>query len=383
LTKSIESSLQIIVSQQQEEDLESEPETISQSHNNNADSDELNNTSEELNNTSEESTAELHSYANRDIYLGALDPESFKRTGYGVYISRTTSCSYTGLFENNRRNGFGILIHSQFGKYAGEFHQDKKHGKGTLILKDLSSYHGGFVNGVFEGKGTLRQQDGGVYVGEWKAGLRNGEGMETMVDGQVYKGTFKNGKREGNATLLEKYAGKMIYRGQWVDDEYHGEGVVVDRYRSSASSQVVQVLNWEGQFESGKKHGYGVMSNEIERSEWKGNWNHDRPVSGKWRIRHADGSIFSGHAEVLDGYLPRDRVLAIPEGFGTFKYANGDVYIGNFEYGIRSGNGSCQFASTGENYEGAWKNDEPDKDTGGVLTSISGEILEEYKNSFF
>jgi len=372
MTKSIETSLQIIASHKDTEDFESfsesPPETVSRSKSGSA--------SAELNDNQPD-TAELHSYANRDIYLGALDPKSLQRTGYGVYVSRTTGCSYTGLFENNKRHGFGILIHSQFGKYAGEFREDKKHGEGTLILRDSSSYHGNFVNGIFEGKGTLRQRDGGVYVGEWKAGLRNGEGMETMDDGQVYKGTFKKGKREGNGTLLEKYAGKIIYRGQWLDDKYHGEGMLVDRYRPDISPQV-QVVRWEGEFKSGEKHGYGVLSNEAERSEWKGNWSHDRAKCGKWRIRYADGGIFSGRAEVLDGYSPRDRVLAIPEGFGTFKFANGDVYIGNFEYGLRSGNGSCQFIS-GEHWEGVWMNDEVDKN-GGVLTSINGEV-KEYKNT--
>jgi hypothetical protein len=317
--------------------------------------------------------AELHAYANGDTYLGALDPDTFQRIGYGVYVSKATGCSYTGVFKNNKRHGFGILIHSQFGKYAGEFCEDKKHGEGTLILSDASSYHGGFSNGAFDGKGTLCERDGSVYVGEWRAGLRNGEGMETVSDGRVFKGTFKNGKREGNGTLLEKSAGKIIYRGPWRDGKFHGEGILIER-KSVPSSNQINVVRWEGEFAAGKKHGYGVLSNETDNSEWKGVWSHDKPVSGKWRVKYADGGLYAGQAQVLDEHhFSGDKVVAVPEGFGTFQYPNGDVYVGNFEYGIRNGVGTCKFAS-GEQWEGAWTNDHLHKHGSGMLTLADGTV---------
>mmetsp|Transcript_18964 Transcript_18964/g.31439 ORF Transcript_18964/g.31439 Transcript_18964/m.31439 type:complete len:897 (+) Transcript_18964:125-2815(+) len=319
--------------------------------------------------------AELHAYANGDTYLGALDSESFQRTGYGVYVSKATGCSYTGVFKNNKRHGFGILIHSQFGKYAGEFCEDKKHGEGTLILSDASSFHGVFANGAFDGKGTLCERDGTVYVGEWRAGLRNGEGMETMSDGRVFKGTFKNGKREGSGTLLEKSAGKIIYRGPWRDGKFHGEGMLIVRKQIPSSHQV-NIVRWEGAFAAGKKHGYGVLSNETDNSEWKGVWSHDKPVSGKWRVKYKDGGLYAGQAQVLDEQNSSgDKVVAVPEGFGTFQYANGDVYVGNFEYGIRNGVGTCKFTS-GEQWEGAWTNDHLDKHGSGVLTLADGKVHE-------
>jgi len=242
-----------------------------------------------------------------------------------------------------------------------------------LILSDASSYHGGFSNGAFDGKGTLCERDGIVYVGEWRAGLRNGEGMETVSDGRVFKGTFKNGKREGNGTLLEKSAGKIIYRGPWRDGKFHGEGILIER-KSVPSSNQINVVRWEGEFAAGKKHGYGVLSNETDNSEWKGVWSHDKPVSGKWRVKYADGGLYAGQAQVLDEHhFSGDKVVAVPEGFGTFQYPNGDVYVGNFEYGIRNGVGTCKFAS-GEQWEGAWTNDHLHKHGSGMLTLADGTV---------
>ena len=324
-----------------------------------------------------EGKAELHTYANGDTYLGALDEGTLQRTGYGVYVSRSTGCTYTGQFRKNRRHGYGILIHSQFGKYAGDFCEDRKHGRGTLILSDSSSYHGGFANGAFDGKGTLCERDGTVYVGEWKAGLRNGDGMETMSDGRVYKGFFKGGKREGSGTLLEKSAGKVIFNGQWRDGKYHGDGILVLR-RQLPSTNQKSVIRWEGSFANGRRHGYGVMCNETEGTVYKGVWSNGSPQSGKWRIEYADGGVYSGHAQVLDEHQPGimdAKIVAIPEGFGTFKYSNGDCYAGTFELGVRCGTGTCQFA-TGETWEGDWTNDHLKRDGQGVLTLPDGTVHE-------
>ena len=369
MAKSIETSLQIITSNADDavEDFESFSDSAPQTGRRTRKKDE--------GASKAWKKAELHVYANGDTYLGALDSETLQRTGYGVYVSKATDCSYTGVFKNNKRHGFGILIHSHFGKFAGEFFEDKKHGEGTLILSDASSYHGGFSNGAFDGKGTLCERDGTVFVGEWRAGLRHGQGMETLSDGRVYKGTFKNGKREGSGTLLEKSAGKTIYRGQWRDGKYHGEGTLIER-RNVPSTNLVHIVRWEGEFAVGKKHGYGVLSHETDNSEWKGVWSHDMPVSGKWRVRYADGGIYVGQAQVLDEHLQSsDKVVAVPEGFGTFQYSNGDVYVGTFEYGIRNGFGTCKFAS-GEQWEGAWTNDRMDKHGSGVLTLADGTVHE-------
>ena len=69
-------------------------------------------------------------------------------------------------------------------------------------------------------------------------------------------------------------------------------------------------------------------------------------------------------------------ISAVPEGFGTFQYPNGDIYVGNLEEGVRSGIGSCHFCASGDHWKGTWRNDAPDTTGYGVLTKADGEVLE-------
>ena len=43
-------------------------------------------------------------------------------------------------------------------------------------------------------------------------------------------------------------------------------------------------------------------------------------------------------------------------GYGTYKYGNGDTFEGNFANGLKQGNGIYRW-STGEVYDGEWNND--------------------------
>jgi len=160
---------------------------------------------------------------------------------------------------------------------------------------------------------------------------------------------------------------------------------------------MVHVVKWEGGHTNTNdgmmKHGYGVLTNETENMVWKGTWEDDEPIDGKWRISYADGGIYSGQAKirsVLSSSLKTNNnngttttttipyyISAVPEGFGTFQYPNGDLYVGNFEEGARSGIGSGHFCATGDHWKGTWRNDAPFVGSGyGVLTKVDGEVLE-------
>ncbi len=55
----------------------------------------------------------------------------------------------------------------------------------------------------------------------------------------------------------------------------------------------------------------------------------------------------------------------LPQGNGTYRYANGDVYEGDFKDGMRSGNGKFTFKFLGRDstYLGMWKDDQLVKKT--------------------
>lgn len=50
----------------------------------------------------------------------------------------------------------------------------------------------------------------------------------------------------------------------------------------------------------------------------------------------------------------------LPQGYGTYRYANGDIYEGDFKLGLRSGNGKFTFKyqTRDSSYMGIWKEDQ-------------------------
>ena len=101
---------------------------------------------------------------------------------FPVYLAVATGSTYSGDFEDDVKQGYGILMHP-LGKYCGDFVNDCKHGMGTLILDSASSYNGNFQNNEFHGKGTLCTKDS-VYVGDFCKGTKHGQGYETLPDGR-------------------------------------------------------------------------------------------------------------------------------------------------------------------------------------------------------
>lgn len=189
-------------------------------------------------------------------------------------------------------------------------------------------------------------------------------------------------KRHGFGTLLSEPCGEVEYNGYWVSGLYHGEGLLARYMKSqpqeecndfetkellhhSRKRQATPMIRYEGTFYNGLRHGYGTLTNTLEDSVISGDWRQDSPVSGKWKIKMNDSS-YSGEAAIFesgtvsngsgddeedqdDAYikhlschsfdeLPKqldvDKCsLPQPHGFGTMKYSNGDVYVGNFVRG--------------------------------------------------
>ena len=62
------------------------------------------------------------------------------------------------------------------------------------------------------------------------------------------------------------------------------------------------------------------------------------------------------------------------------KYANGDVYIGAFSRGERTGDGTCVFAN-GDKWEGDWFGDALNMNGDGTLSLLDGTVLRYRKNA--
>lgn len=85
--------------------------------------------------------------------------------------------------------------------------------------------------------------------------------------------------------------------------------------------------------------------------------------------RHTDNSSALRTIRFADGIYSGVNVDGVRQGYGTFKYNNGDVYTGNWYNNKRSGRGTCKYKN-GDTYEGDWKNDTCQD---GTLTYANGD----------
>ena len=85
--------------------------------------------------------------------------------------------------------------------------------------------------------------------------------------------------------------------------------------------------------------------------------------------RHSDNSSALRTIRFADGIYSGVNVDGVRQGYGTFKYNNGDVYTGVWANNKRSGRGTCKYKN-GDTYEGDWKNDTCQD---GTLTYANGD----------
>lgn len=293
-------------------------------------------------------TATKYSYPNGDLFFGALDENLF-RQGHGVYIGGKSGCNrYEGGFVNGKRHGPNGILITAFTKYIGEFVNDLKEGEGTLIHNDTSMYKGNFRNGMFHGQGVFCDADGRVYTGEYENGLEHGTGEERFSDGSVFRGEFKEGRRCGVGSLFNN-KGEVEYSGQWFDGMMEGEGVQYCKTPLSTTT-IKKYDEYKGSFVRGMKCGHGKVKT-ADGLSLKGKWVRDFPVDGEWTVHYTDGSAYSGRATFQTSDSDPSRIVPVPNGFGTLRYMNGDVYSGNLINGKREGRGICVFAN-GDQWDG-------------------------------
>ncbi|XP_054638404.1 alsin isoform X2 [Dunckerocampus dactyliophorus] len=98
-----------------------------------------------------------------------------KKTGYGVFDNITKGEKYIGMWQDNQRQGTGIVV-TQFGLYyEGSFKDNKMMGTGILLSEDDTTYEGEFSDDwTLNGKGVLTMANGdyleGSFSGEWGTG---------------------------------------------------------------------------------------------------------------------------------------------------------------------------------------------------------------------
>lgn len=109
---------------------------------------------------------------------------------------------YTGNFEQDVRQGPGVIVCRSGNTASGEYRQDRLYnGTGTMECALGTIFTGTWVEGWWQGQGKLITGDGIVYEGNYDRGRLNGEGYVTYPDGHKYKGTFTDGKMSGGVRV--------------------------------------------------------------------------------------------------------------------------------------------------------------------------------------
>ena len=169
---------------------------------------------------------------------------------------------------------------------------------------------------VYEGDVNINNQRHGfgrlttvksVYLGQWRNGEFTGWGRETRRSGKVYEGKYINGLLQGKGILK------------------NNKGV-----------------SYVGDFKDSKRHGKGIL--DTHKVHYEGDFRDDK-LCGKGRI------IFKIEGHVYEGQFDNNEI----NGFGTFKWKNGDSYTGNMLNGKMDGKGKYRY-NNGVVYEGIYKN---------------------------
>jgi hypothetical protein len=212
----------------------------------------------------------------------------------------------------------------------------------------LASVGGGFASdltpcpssGYFHNCfGTWTWANGDKYVGEWKDDKQHGPGTFTFAKGDKYVGEYKDGKRNGQFTVT--YASGDKYVGEFKDDKRSGQGTY-----SHAGGTVKEGIWKDGEFQYAKK-----LSPPV-------------PVA---KTPTQDDEIISA-SDFPD--CPNDENVRWHNCFGTYKYASGDKYVGEFKDDEFNGKGTYIYAD-GNKYVGEFKDD---KFNGLFVVKIFGTI---------
>lgn len=121
--------------------------------------------------------------------------------------------------------------------------------------------------------------------------------MDIFANGDTYQGEFKEGKSHGRGQYTWSIDNSS-YMGEFREGLKHGKG----RWKSGLGA-VGSINQYEGDYESDKKHGYGVFM---------------------W----ASGNLYKGE------YREDER-----HGFGEMNWTDGTRYVGDWCHGIQHGKG--------------------------------------------
>lgn len=319
----------------------------------------------------------------KSFFVGKYKDGEF--LGTGTQFDEYGTMLYTGEYKNNVRVGTGTAYNTDGSiKYVGRWFNDVYDGEGTLYLNDGSVIKGGFKNGKIFGKATLTDKRGKVvYTGNFVDDVYNGTGRLFSDDGAYVEGRFVDGEPTG---VFNEYNsdGKLIYCGEWNDMHRNGRGIeykdgekvyeggfVNSEYSGDGKLFENNKLIYTGEFLSGKRDGFGVEFKD-DKMIYQGLWK-DGVYSGSGILYENGNAEFAGM--FADG-KKNGRINKISKNTVVMKCLYKDdelvymceysdegslLYYGSIKDGKRNGMGCSFIPYCEKQFEGIFKNGEPDK----------------------
>lgn len=179
-------------------------------------------------------------------------------------------------------------------------------------------------------------------------------------------GQFKVQKVKGKVSGMGVYRFKngSLYIGDFVDKAFHGLGMYIPT-TSDSISNCPDAAIYVGRFKNGLKNGKGKCYNKEGELIYHGRFKDDIPVES-----YPQSNLYEFYFSDLnsdDFYFLGEYSADYPNGFGTFFFKNGDVYLTNFKEGVQDG--ICVYIKS----DGNWFSE---KQNNGESTPISSS--EEY-----
>ncbi|MDA1332312.1 MAG: trypsin-like peptidase domain-containing protein, partial [Proteobacteria bacterium] len=303
-----------------------------------------------------------YTYADGNQYVGEFRDD--KKHGQGIFIfgseSQWAGAQYVGEFRDDKYHGQGTYILANGDKYVGEFRDDKKHGQGIFIF------------------GSESQWTGAQYVGEFRDDKYHGQGTYTHANGAQYVGEFRDDKYHGQGTFT--YANGDKYAGEWRHDKYHGQGTLTSATGDKYVGEFRDGVAIEGpsvEEQRGAEYALPLCPQDLE-VRWhncQGTYTYadGNQYVGDFRDdkKHGQGIFMFGSESQWAGaqYVGEFRDDKF-HGQGTYTYANGAQYVGEFRDDKYRGQGTLTYAN-GDKYVGEWRHDKYHGQ--GTLTSANGD----------
>ncbi len=258
--------------------------------------------------------------------------------GFGTWVYPNGD-KYAGNWVNKQIHGVGTYYYANGDVYKGDFKNNKLEGFGTCTFKNGDKYTGEYINNLPEGEGTYFFADKKVEKGLWLKGkyvgdskttgcisgdCKNGKGIYVFDNGEKYNGETRNSQRDGKGTYY--FVSGEWYTGEWKNNKRNGQGT---NYFADGEKYV-------GNWKNDERHGYGTHT-----------FNNGTIKTGMWELGRYVGTGNNNYGCISGN---------CDNGYGVFRWPDGEKYVGNFKNTLRYGKGT-NFWPDGKIFEGVWVDD--------------------------